>query len=113
MTLLVSRVGFAADTRILAVRVWPADAYTRITLEGADSLRFTHQIVKNPERLVVDIEGVEFNSVLESLPQKITESDPYIKLIRAGRNRPGVVRIVVELKAEVLAQIFTPPPVSN
>ena len=113
MTLLVSRVGFAADTRILAVRVWPADAYTRITLEGADSLRFTHQIVKNPERLVVDIEGVEFNSVLESLPQKITESDPYIKLIRAGRNRPGVVRIVVELKAEVLPQIFTLPPVSN
>jgi len=113
MTLLVSRVGFAAETSILAVRVWPSQDYTRVTLEGRDTLKYTHQIVKNPERLVIDLEGAEFNSVIQSLPGKITDSDPYIKLIRAGRNRPGVVRLVIELKAEVKPQVFTLEPVGQ
>jgi N-acetylmuramoyl-L-alanine amidase len=114
LTLLVIPVGHAqGGSKVLAVRVWPANDYTRITLEGAGELKYTHQIVKNPERLVVDLEGVEFDSVLQSLPGKISESDPYIKLIRAGRNRPGVVRIVVELKTEVTPQVFALPPAGS
>jgi len=112
LALLVSPVGQAA-TSILAVRVWPARDYTRVTLEYREPIAFTHQIVRNPERLVVDLEGVEFNSVLQNLPSKISETDPYIKLIRAGRNRPGVVRIVVELKAEIQPQVFMLKPVGE
>jgi len=74
---------------------------------------FTHQSVRNPERLVVDLEGVELNDILQSLPTKITGQDPYIQLIRAGRNRPGVVRLVIELKAEVTPQVFTLRPVGE
>lgn len=114
MTLLVTPVGMAqGNPRLIAVRVWPSRDYTRITLEGAETLKFSHQIVKNPERLVVDLEGVEFDSVLASLPDKISEADPYIRLIRAGRNRPGVVRLVVELKAEIKPQIFSLPPAGS
>ena len=69
--------------------------------------------MKDPLRLVVDIEGIEFNSVLQSLPSKIIEADPYIKLIRAGRNKPGVVRLVIELKAEVKPQVFALMPVGE
>ncbi len=112
MTLLVSPVGQAA-TSILAVRVWPARDYTRVTLEYQQPIAFTHQIVKNPERLVVDLEGVEFNSVLQSLPNKISETDPYIRLIRAGRNKPGVVRLVIELKTEIQPQVFMLRPVGE
>ncbi len=112
LALLVSPVGQAA-TNILAVRVWPARDYTRVTLEYQQPIAFTHQIVKNPERLVVDLEGVEFNSVLQSLPNKISEADPYIRLIRAGRNRPGVVRLVIELKAEIQPQVFMLKPVGE
>jgi len=108
----VSPAGQAA-TNILAVRIWPARDYTRVTLEYREPIAFTHQIVKNPERLVVDLEGVEFNSVLQSLPGKISETDPYIRLIRAGRNRPGVVRLVIELKAEIQPQVFMLRPVGE
>lgn len=111
--LLVSPLGRAAESSVMAVRVWPAADYTRITLEGKSALRYTSQIVKNPERLVIDLEGVEFNSVLQNLPTSITEADPYIQLIRAGRNRPGVVRLVVELKTEINPQIFELPPVAS
>ncbi|CAG0993526.1 partial N-acetylmuramoyl-L-alanine amidase, partial [Rhodocyclaceae bacterium] len=113
LTLLVSRAGFAAAPSILGVRVWPAKDYTRITLEHDQPIKFSHLLVKDPERLVVDLEGVEFNSVLGSLPSKVIEADPHIKLLRAGRNKPGVVRIVIELKGEVKPQVFTLKPVGE
>ena len=86
LTLLVSRVGAGATagSSILAVRVWPARDYTRVTLEHDQAIRYSHLLVKDPERLVLDLEGVEFNSVLQMLPSKIIEADPYIRLIRAG-----------------------------
>ncbi|QDF96407.1 N-acetylmuramoyl-L-alanine amidase [Azoarcus sp. DD4] len=112
LTLLVTRTGHAAAS-LLAVRVWPAEEYTRITLEGTAEPKFTHMLVKDPERLVVDLEGVELNSVLQSLPSKVLDTDPYIRLIRAGQNRPGVVRVVIELKAETNPQVFTLKPVGD
>lgn len=98
---------------MLAVRVWPAKDYTRVTLEHDQPLKFSHLLVKDPERLVLDLEGVEFNSVLQTLPSKILDSDPYIKLIRAGRNKPGVVRLVIELKGEIKPQVFSLKPIGE
>jgi N-acetylmuramoyl-L-alanine amidase len=115
LTLLVTKVGAGATAAgsILAVRVWPAPDYTRVTLEHDQTIRFSYLLVKDPERLVVDLEGVEFNSVLQMLPSKILDSDPYIKLIRAGRNKPGVVRLVIELKNEIKPQVFSLKPVGE
>ncbi|CAG4883487.1 N-acetylmuramoyl-L-alanine amidase AmiC [Georgfuchsia toluolica] len=116
LTLLVTPLGMRtayAATNILGVRVWPAQDYTRVTLEYDHPIKYTQLLVKNPDRLVVDLEDVEFNSVLQSLPGKISETDPYIKLIRAGRNKPGVVRLVIELKSEIKPQVFTLAPVGE
>ncbi len=117
LTLLVTPVRAGAQPTLLAVRVWPAPDYTRVTLEyqaaATQPLNFTHLLLKDPNRLVLDIEGVEFNSVLQSLPGKISETDPQIRLIRAGRFKPEVVRIVIELKAEVKPQVFTLKPVGE
>lgn len=98
---------------ILAVRIWPAADYTRVTLEHDAPLKFTHFTVENPDRLVVDIEGVEFNSVLDSIAKKVADDDPYIKLLRAGRFKPGVVRLVMELKTKVNPQVFNLKPVGE
>ncbi len=103
----------AALPSVLAVRIWPAAEYTRVTLEHDAPLKFNHFMVENPDRLVVDIEGVEFNSVLDSLARKVATDDPYIKLLRAGRFKPGVVRLVMELKVPVAPQVFTLAPVGE
>ena len=95
------------------MRVWPAADYTRVTLESDAAVKFSHFTVKNPERLVVDLEGVEFNGVLDGLSGKIAGDDPYIKLLRAGRFKPGVVRLVMELKTEVAPQVFVLAPVGE
>lgn len=112
----VSPLAGAAASRlpsVLAVRIWPAADYTRVTLEHDAPLKFTYFTVENPDRLVVDIEGVEFNSVLDSITRKVTTDDPYIKLLRAGRFKPGVVRLVMELKAKVTPQVFEVKPVGE
>jgi len=69
--------------------------------------------VKNPERLVLDLEGVQFGPALADLHGKVATGDPYIDKLRVGRNRPGVVRLVIDLKAEVKPQVFTLKPVGE
>ncbi|MFS2137301.1 N-acetylmuramoyl-L-alanine amidase [Duganella sp. Dugasp56] len=114
-TLLLSVVApmRAMAAQILAVRVWPAEDYTRVTLENDAALKATHFIVKDPERMVVDIDGLELNPTLKSLVAKIQSNDPYIKQVRVGQNRPNVVRLVFDLKEEITPQVFTLPPAGN
>ena len=111
MSTLPSRQARAAQ--ILAVRVWPSEDYTRVTLENDSDLKATHFLVKNPDRLVVDIEGLELNAALKDLVAKVQGDDPYIKQVRVGQNRPGVVRLVFDLKEEVNPQVFTLAPVAG
>lgn len=103
----------ARAAQILAVRVWPAADYTRVTLENDSELKTSHFLLKNPERLFVDIEGLELNAKLKEIVAKIQSNDPYIKQVRVGQNRPNVVRLVFDLKAEVSPQVFTLAPVGN
>lgn len=114
-TLLLSlcATGHARAAGIVAVRVWPAADYTRVTLENDSKLKATHFIVKDPHRLVVEIEGVELDTKLKSLVAKIQPNDPYISQVRVGQNRPGVVRLVFDLKEEVQPQVFTLDPVGE
>jgi N-acetylmuramoyl-L-alanine amidase len=116
LLLQVTPVALSAANKnpnILAVRVWPAADYTRVAIEHDAPLRYSHFTVNNPDRLVVDLEGIELNSVLEGLAGKIAADDPNIRLLRAGRYKPGVVRLVMELKNEVRSQVFLLPPVGE
>ncbi|PRC93585.1 N-acetylmuramoyl-L-alanine amidase [Solimicrobium silvestre] len=111
LSVLVPKLSYAAQ--ILAVRVWPAEEYTRVTLEGDVELNATQFIVKDPLRMVVDIEGLELNSTLKEIIAKIQSNDPYIKQVRVGQNRPNVVRLVFDLKEEINPQVFTLKPVGE
>jgi N-acetylmuramoyl-L-alanine amidase len=97
----------------MAVRVWPADEYTRVTLENDGELKTTHFMVPDPPRLVVDIEGLALNDTLKSLVAKVESNDPYIRQVRVGQNRPNVVRLVFDLKEEVKPQVFTLAPIAG
>ena len=53
--LLLGEIEIAWGAKILGVRVWPSEDYTRITLESDKALPITQQILTNPDRLVVDV----------------------------------------------------------
>lgn len=102
----------ASSASILAVRVWPAPDYTRVTLESDKPLAAKHFLVEGPDRLVIDIDGLELSPGLRELLGKIKPDDPYIAAVRVGQNQPRVVRIVLDLKQPVAPQIFTLEPVA-
>ncbi|MGO3743038.1 N-acetylmuramoyl-L-alanine amidase [Kerstersia sp.] len=115
MTLLlvpvIPRTAHAAS--ILAVRTWPADDYTRITLELDSALRAEHFTLENPHRLVVDIEGLTLDQALNELVSKIKPDDPFIASARVAQNRPDIVRLVFDLKQAIAPQVFTLKPVAE
>jgi N-acetylmuramoyl-L-alanine amidase len=93
-----------------AARIWPAEEYTRITLEADQPISHKIVMLKNPDRLVLDLGNVELNSKLKALTDKILASDPYIKQVRVANYKPDVVRIVIDIKAEVKPKIFSLAP---
>ena len=112
LSTLLMNTAYAA-TAITAARVWPAQDYTRITLESNSPIAYNMSAIKNPDRIVIDIENIELNSVLKSLSSKILSSDPYITQVRVGKFKANVVRVVVDLKAEVKPNAFTLLPAGD
>lgn len=98
---------------IRAIRVWPAQDYTRVTVESGQPLKHNLLRVRDPERLVLDLEDVDLQSVQQGFTDKISTNDPYIANLRVGRFKPGVVRVVLDLKGEVKPQIFTLEPIGE
>lgn len=98
---------------IVAVRTWPADEYTRVTLEMDGELKAEHFALEDPHRLVVDIQGLTLNTAINELVSKIKPNDPYIQSVRVGQNRPDVVRLVLDLKQAVAPQVFTLKPIGE
>ena len=111
LTIAGPQIAFGAG--IVAVRVWPAEDYTRVTIESDEKLVAVHQMIRNPDRLVVDIDGLDLSPTLRELVAKITPNDPYIQSVRVGQNRPRVVRMVFDLKEDVSPQVFTLLPIGD
>ena len=98
---------------VRSVRVWPAALYTRVTIESDTALSVTHQRLSLPERLVIDIDGLELSSQLRDLVSKVQPDDPYIAAVRVGQFQPRVVRLVLDLKQAVAPQLFSLAPVAS
>ena len=111
--LLLSEVDIAWGAKILGVRIWPSEDYTRITLESDTPLPITQQILTNPDRLVVDVQGLELNPTLKDLVAKVKPNDPYVSQIRVGQFQPGIVRLVFDLKEPIKPQLFTLEPIGE
>lgn len=116
-TLLISLTPIAraaqAGADIVASRIWPATAYTRMTLESTTPIQFKYFQLKNPDRLVIDIQGSATNQLLRELSNKVLPLDPYIASVRVGQFNPETIRIVMDLKTTVNPQVFTLAPVAN
>jgi hypothetical protein len=78
--LSVSQVAFAAVSQVVAVRVWPSSTYTRVTVESNQVLKYKQFAFSNPERVVVDLEGVNLNSVLKGMARRSAVTIPLLNL---------------------------------
>jgi N-acetylmuramoyl-L-alanine amidase len=111
--LLLTEIEIAWGANIMGVRMWPSEDYTRITIESDTALPITQQILTNPDRLVLDVQGMELNSALKDIVAKVKPNDPYVSQIRVGQFQPGMVRLVFDLKEPIKPQLFTLDPVAE
>jgi N-acetylmuramoyl-L-alanine amidase len=112
LALLLSGADIAWGATIVGVRVWPAQDYTRVTIESDTPLVAKPFFVASPPRLAVDIQGIELSAELKELVGRVKSDDPFISGIRVGQNAPGVVRLVLDLKQDALPQVFNLPPIA-
>ncbi len=113
LCLLVPAQPVFAATIVSSARIWPAQEYTRLTLEANAPIPFKYFQVPNPNRLVIDMENVELGKALEDLAPKVAADDPYIEKVRVGRFKPNVIRMVLDLKTEIKVNVFTLDPVGE
>lgn len=97
---------------LLAVRVWPAPDYTRVTLESDTALSARHFVVDNPPRVVIDIPALQLSAQLRELVGKVRADDPFIAGVRVGQYQPDVVRLVIDLKQASAPEVFSLQPVA-
>jgi N-acetylmuramoyl-L-alanine amidase len=112
LVLLLTAPLLARGATIVAVRMWPAPDYTRLTLESDAPLAATHQLVEAPDRLVIDLQGLQLTPTLRELVAQVQPDDPYVAGVRVGQFQPQVVRLVLDLKQPVRPQQFTLAPVA-
>ena len=112
LALLLGSADLAWGAAIVAVRLWPAADYTRVTIESDAALSARHFVADNPPRLVIDIDGLELSPALRELVGKVRNDDPFIAGLRVGQNQPRVVRMVIDLKQAIAPQLFTLTPVA-
>jgi N-acetylmuramoyl-L-alanine amidase len=110
--LLLGARDLAFGASIVAVRVWPAADYTRITIESDAPLAEKHFLADTPSRLVIDIDGLELSPALREIVGKVRADDPFIAGVRVGQNQPRLVRLVIDLKQPTAPQLFTLAPVA-
>lgn len=111
LVLLLGRAQIAQGASIVAVRLWPADEYTRVTLESDVALKAQQVFIPDPPRLAVDLDNIQLNPALKELVAKVRADDPFITGIRAGQNTPTTVRLVFDLKQAARPQVFTLQPI--
>jgi N-acetylmuramoyl-L-alanine amidase len=103
----------SAQEKVRSARLWPSQDYTRLTIESERPLRHSLMLVRNPDRVVLDLEGVDAASLQQALAGKLASDDPYVAAARVGNFKPGTVRLVLDLKGEVRPQLFGLMPVGE
>ena len=106
-------VAMAQPIRVGSARVWPAQEYTRVIVESSAPIPHNFFVLRNPDRLVLDLDGIDLSSELVQLPGRVHASDPFISGIRLGRKAVDTVRVVFDLKVEVKPDLFALKPVAE
>src|SRR5436309_10785730 len=103
---LIVPAAWAIAGRIGSARLWPAQEYTRLILESQAPIEHQLVVLREPNRVVLDLARVDPTSELFALTTHVQATDPYIATIRIGTQTGGFLRVVLDLKEEVNPQVF-------
>jgi len=100
----------SAGNQIMAARYWAGPEYTRLTLESSKPVKYSVSTLESPRRIVMDMENISLSDVLKSLPAKTESQDILVSTLRVGNFNSRTIRLVLELKTDVVHKAFTLDP---
>lgn len=109
----IAPAAWASAAQIASARLWPAQEYTRVIFEAPTPIEHQLVVLRQPNRLVLDLARVELTPELAELPARVQPADPYIAGIRIGQPSQGFLRVVLDLKTEIRPQVFALKPVAE
>ncbi len=103
---LVAWMPAQATVTLDNVRMWHAPDKSRLVFDLSEAVRYQVFALDDPPRLVIDLEQATFRGVLPSA----SANGPFVRGMRQGTPRPGVLRIVLDLARPVESDVGVLPP---
>src|ERR1039457_1770852 len=94
----------AVDVR--AVRLWASPDGTRVVLDLSGSAQHSLQVLKNPDRVVLDVAGARLGRGVRTA----LAGAGAVKQVRMARRSSGELRIVLDLTRPIQAKSFLAAP---
>ena len=87
------------------VRHWSNRAYTRVVVDLSGPVEYTKRRIGNPDRIYVDLRPAQLSTALTK--KTLAVNDGLLRRVRFAQNKPGVVRVVVDIESLHDFKIFT------
>ena len=95
-----------AGVDVRAVRLWAGPDSTRVVLDLSGSAQHTLSVLKNPDRVVLDVSGARLASEAHAAPAAAGA----VKQVRMATRPSGELRIVFDLAQPIRAKSFLTQP---
>jgi N-acetylmuramoyl-L-alanine amidase len=99
------------NATVSGIRIWTNEEYTRVAVDLEGEARYEANFLpaapeRNlPPRIFIDILGADIREEILKAPVQVRNG--LLKVVRAGRFRNGVVRVVADLERESSYRVFT------
>lgn len=99
-------VAQAAPVTVENLRMWQAPEHTRLVFDLSESVSYDVGVLTDPHRVYLDFPDARLGKPLPSM-----EGDGrFVRNVRSGNPRPGVLRVVFTLKTAARPRIFQLEP---
>jgi N-acetylmuramoyl-L-alanine amidase len=96
----------AYAVEVSAIRLWAGPDNTRVVLDLSGSAQHSLQILKNPDRVVLDVAGARLANSARTAPA----GTGLVKEVRMGRRPSGELRVVFDMMRPIQAKSFLTAP---
>ncbi len=82
-------------TVVTEIRYWSSQDYTRLVIQLEREVQFEKKVLSDPDRIYFDLLETRLENELE---RAYDVNGVFLKRVRVGENRPGVVRVVLDFE---------------
>ncbi|PWB63716.1 MAG: N-acetylmuramoyl-L-alanine amidase [Deltaproteobacteria bacterium] len=112
LVLLLPRLSISAPgtATVSGIRFWTTEEYTRVVVDLEGEATYEANFLgpdpahNLPPRIFIDLQGADIREEILRAPVQVRNG--LLKVVRAGRFRKGVVRVVVDLERESSHRVF-------